>query len=153
MMEILQRLSGQGLFARALRGSMLTAGSYAVTQALRLGSNLILTRLLYPEAFGVMALVSVALVGLAMFSDMGVGPAISASPRGDERDFLDTAFTLNVARGAVLWAATCALAWPMARFYEAPELFQLLPAAGLTLLIAGFNPKRIDTANRHLLLG
>ncbi|GAB1480855.1 hypothetical protein MASR2M74_34380 [Paracoccaceae bacterium] len=153
MMGILQRLSGQGLFARALRGSMLTAGSYAVTQALRLGSNLILTRLLYPEAFGVMALVSVALVGLAMFSDMGVGPAISASPRGDERAFLDTAFTLNVLRGAVLWGATCALAWPMARFYEAPELMQLLPAAGLTLLIAGFNPTRIDTANRHLLLG
>lgn len=153
MMGFLQRLSGQGLFARALRGSMLTAGSYAVTQALRLGSNLILTRLLYPEAFGVMALVSVALVGLAMFSDMGVGPAISASPRGDERDFLNTAYTLNVARGAVLWAATCALAWPMARFYAAPDLLLLLPAAGLTLLIAGFNPTRIDTANRHLLLG
>ena len=152
-MGIIQRLSGQGLFARALRGSMLTAGSYAVTQALRLGSNLILTRLLYPEAFGVMALVSVALVGLAMFSDMGVGPAISASPRGDERDFLDTAYTLNVMRGAVLWAATCALAWPMAQFYQAPELMQLLPAAGLTLLISGFNPTRIDTANRHLLLG
>ena len=132
-MGIIQRLSGQGLFARALRGSVLTAGSYAVTQALRLGSNLILTRLLYPEAFGVMALVSVALVGLAMFSDMGVGPAISASPRGDERDFLDTAYTLNVMRGAVLWAATCALAWPMAQFYQAPELMQLLPAAGLTL--------------------
>ena len=152
-MGIIQRLSGQGLFARALRGSMLTAGSYALTQALRLGSNLILTRLLYPEAFGVMALVSVALVGLAMFSDMGVGPAISASPRGDEREFLDTAYTLNVARGAVLWAATCALAWPMAQLYQAPELMQLLPAAGLTLLIAGFNPTRIDTANRHLLLG
>jgi hypothetical protein len=28
-----------------------------------------------------------------------------------------------------------------------------LPVAGLTLLIAGFNPTRIDTANRHLLLG
>jgi O-antigen/teichoic acid export membrane protein len=32
-------------------------------------------------------------------------------------------------------------------------LLQLLPVAGLTLLIAGFNPTRIDTANRHLLLG
>lgn len=152
-MGIIARLSGQGLFARALRGSMLTAGSYAITQALRLASNLILTRLLFPEAFGVMALVSVALVGLAMFSDMGVGPAISQSPRGDERDFLDTAFTLNAARGAVLWLATCALAWPMAQLYQAPDLTQLLPAAGLTLLISGFNPTRIDTANRHLLLG
>ncbi len=152
-MGIAALLSGQGLFARAFRGSMLTAGSYAVTQALRLVSNLILTRLLFPEAFGIMALVSVALVGLAMFSDLGLGPAISQSPRGDEPDFLNTAWTLNVLRGAVLWAMTCTLAWPMAALYQAPPLTTLLPAAGLTLLIAGFNPTRIDTANRHLLLG
>lgn len=141
------------MFQRALTGSMLTAGSYAVTQALRLVSNLILTRLLFPEAFGVMALVSVVLVGLSMFSDVGIGPAISRHPRGDEPDFLDTAFSFDVVRGVALWLLTCALAWPMAQFYDAPELLQLLPFAGLTLLIAGFNPTRIDTANRHLLLG
>ena len=143
----------KSLFQRALTGSMLTAGSYAVTQALRLVSNLILTRLLFPEAFGVMALVSVVLVGLTMFSDMGIGPAISQNSRGDEPAFLDTAFTFAVVRGLALWLLTCALSWPMAQLYAAPELVQLLPAAGLTLLIAGFNPTRIDTANRHLLLG
>ena len=141
------------LFQRALTGSMLTAGSYAVTQGLRLVSNLILTRLLFPEAFGVMALVSVVLVGLAMFSDMGIGPAISQHENGDDPAFLDTAFSLDVVRGVLLWLLTCVLAWPVAHLYDAPELAQLLPAAGLTLLIAGFNPTRIDTANRHLLLG
>lgn len=146
-------LSGQGLFSRAMRGSVVTAGAYAVSQALRLASNLVLARLLYPEAFGVMALVSVALVGLAMFSDLGLGPAISQSTRGDDPDFLNTAWTLNALRGAALWAMTCLLAWPMAGLYHAPDLMWLLPAAGLTLLISGFNPTRIDTANRHLLLG
>ena len=142
-----------GLFARALTGSVLTAGSYALTQALRLGSNLILTRLLFPEAFGLMALVSVVLVGLAMFSDVGIGPAISQHPKGDEPEFLDTAFSINVARGALLWGLTCVLAWPMAQVYGVPELMGLLPVAGISLLISGFNPTRIDTANRHLLLG
>lgn len=140
------------LFRRALTGSMLTAGSYALTQGLRLVSNLILTRILFPEAFGLMALVSVVLVGLSMFSDMGIGPAISQHPKGDDPAFLDTAFTLDVVRGVALWLLTCAFAWPAAQLYDAPELLQLLPAAGLTLLIAGFNPTRIDTANRHLLL-
>ncbi len=152
-MTVLQRLAGNGLFARAMRGSAITAASYGFAQAMRLGSNLILTRLLFPEAFGMMALVSVFLVGLAMFSDVGIGPAISQSPRGDERAFLDTAWTIQVIRGAGLWLAACALALPVARLYDAPELARLLPAAGLTLLIAGFNPTRIDTANRHLLLG
>lgn len=148
-----QRLAGNGLFARAMRGSAITAASYAFAQAMRLGSNLILTRLLFPEAFGMMALVSVFLVGLAMFSDVGIGPAISQSRRGDERDFLDTAWTIQVIRGVGLWLAASALALPLARLYEAPDLALLLPVAALTLLISGFNPTRIDTANRHLLLG
>ena len=142
-----------GLFARAMRGSAFTAGSYAISQVIRLGANLVLTRLLFPEAFGLMALVSVVLVGLAMFSDMGVGPAISQHPRGDERAFLDTAYSINVARGGLLWLLTCTLAYPVAALYDAPDLRLLLPVAGITLLIAGFNPTRIDTANRHLLLG
>lgn len=141
------------LFNRVMRGSALTAGSYAIAQGLRLVSNLILTRLLFPEAFGLMALVSVFLVGLAMFSDVGIGPAISQSKRGDDVGFLNTAWSIQVLRGGALWLATCAFAWPAAQIYEAPELLALLPAAGLTLLISGFNPTRIDTANRHLLLG
>ncbi|MGL5008826.1 MAG: oligosaccharide flippase family protein, partial [Paracoccaceae bacterium] len=143
----------RGLFGRALRGGALTAGSYAIAQGARLAANLILARLLFPEAFGVMALVNVFLVGLVMFSDVGIGPAISQNARGDARDFLDTAWTVNVVRGLLLWVLSCAIAWPLAQFYEAPMLAQLLPVAGLTLLMAGFNPTRIDTANRHLLLG
>jgi O-antigen/teichoic acid export membrane protein len=97
--------------------------------------------------------VSVVLVGLAMFSDVGIGPAISQSPRGDDRNFLNTAWTINVCRGLILWAATAILAYPAALLYGADELIWLLPVAGATLFIAGFNPTRIDTANRHLLLG
>lgn len=141
------------LFSRVLRGSALTAGSYAITQALRLASNLVLTRLLFPEAFGLMALVSVFLIGLSMFSDVGIGPAISQSRHGDDPEFLDTAWTIQVWRGLLLWLATCLFAWPAAQLYQAPQLLGLLPAAGLTLLIGGFNPTRIDSANRHLLLG
>lgn len=141
-----------GLHRRALGGGVLTAGAYGASQVLRLGSNLILTRLLFPEAFGIMALVTVVLVGLQMFSDAGIGPAISRSPRGDEADFLDTAYTVNVVRGALLWALACALAWPAARFYAVPDLVALVPVAGLSLVLGGFNPTRFDTANRHLIL-
>jgi len=152
-MSILKALSGQALFARALRGSAITALGYVAAQGLRLASNLILARLLFPEAFGLMALVTVVLVGLAMFSDVGIGPAISRSPRGDDPDFLNTAWTMHVIRGVMLWLTACALAWPLAWFYAAPDLRSLLPVAGVSLLIAGFNPTRIETANRHLLLG
>jgi len=48
----------------AIRGSVWTFAGYGISQVIRLGGNLILTRLLFPEAFGVMALVNVFLTGL-----------------------------------------------------------------------------------------
>lgn len=152
-MPLFRALAGQDILARAMRGSAITAAAYALGQGLRLASNLILARLLFPEAFGLMALVAVVLTGLQMLSDTGTAPSIARSTRGDDPDFLDTAWTIQVLRGALLWAMACALAWPLARLYEAPDLTTLLPVAGLSLLVAGLNPTRIDTAQRHLLLG
>ncbi|MCR9125430.1 MAG: oligosaccharide flippase family protein [Rhodobacteraceae bacterium] len=144
---------GGGLIARVLRSVSVVMMGYAGAQALRLASNLILARLLFPEAFGIMALVGVVTIGLAMFSDVGIGPSIAQSPRGDDPGFLNTAWTIQVARGFILWAVACLLASPMAAFYGDPELATYLPIAGASLAVAGFNPTRIETAARHLLLG
>ena len=145
--------AGTGLAARVRRGASWVILGYGAAQALRLASNLILARLLFPEAFGLMALISVVTIGLMLFSDIGLGPAIAQNKRGDDPDFLNTAWTLQVMRGAILFALTVLLAGPAAAFYATPELATWLPIAGLSLLIAGFNPTRIETANRHLLLG
>lgn len=145
-------MRGQGLFERAMRGSAVTAGTFLLAQVLRLASNLILTRLLAPEAFGLMALVSVILIGLALFSDMGIAPSIAQNPRGDDPDYLDTAWTIQVIRGFLLWLAAIALAWPAAWFYGAPELAQIVPVAAFGLLIGGFTPTRVESATRHLML-
>jgi len=153
MPTVLDRFRGGGLFARAGRAAGFAAAGFVTAQALRLASNLVLTRLLFPEAFGLMALVTVVLVGLSMLSDVGIGPAIARHGRGDEADFLDTAWTLQAIRGGLLWLLTVALAWPVAALYAAPDLVLLLPAAGLMLLVNGFLPTRIETAARHLYLG
>ncbi|MBV7395179.1 oligosaccharide flippase family protein [Mameliella sediminis] len=146
-------LDSSSVTARAMRSSLLTLGSFGFAQMVRLGSNLILTRLLFPEAFGLMALVMVFLMGLGQFSDVGVTPAILQSRRGDDQDFLDTAWTIQVIRGFGLWLVACALAWPMAWIYDQPMLTWVLPVSALTLLITGFRPTRMITANRHLMLG
>lgn len=145
--------TGNRLKARVLRSVSLLMMGYGGSQALRLAANLILTRLLFPEAFGLMALVSVVTVGLTMFSDVGTGPSISQNPRGDQPDFLNTAWTIQVIRGLALWALTFLVASPVAGFYGEPDLALYLPIAGVSLAIAGFNPTRIETAHRHLLVG
>ncbi len=50
----------------------MTLGGVGGQQFLRLASNLILTRLMFPEAFGLMALIQTFMVGLQMFSDIGI---------------------------------------------------------------------------------
>lgn len=145
--------SSGSLTARIIRGAALSIGGFGISQVLRLASNLVLTRLLFPEAFGLMGLVTVFLVGLQMISDVGIGPAISQSPRGDNPDFLNTAWTLQILRGVLLFLVGCALAQPASVFYAQPALAGILVLASGQLLIAGFMPTRRDTANRHLRLG
>ncbi|WP_037938395.1 oligosaccharide flippase family protein [Sulfitobacter geojensis] len=144
---------GTTLLARAARGSTWTALTFVISQGARFLSNLILARLLFPESFGIMALVTMMLIGLTLISDMGIAQSIMQSKRGDDPDFLDTAWTLQIMRGAVLWIAACALALPAAAFYEQPVIALMLPLAAISLLLAAFEPIRVETANRHLLIG
>lgn len=145
--------SGEDLAARALRGSAFTIMGFGTAQALRFAGNLILTRLLFPEAFGMMALVSVIITGLVMLSDTGIASSVSQHRQGDDAAFLDTAWTIQILRGGVLWLGSLALSVPAARLYDAPELAHLIPLAGVALLISGFAPTKALTVERHLMLG
>ncbi|MFV0359680.1 oligosaccharide flippase family protein [Tropicimonas sp.] len=138
---------------RVKRATLWTFLGFGGSQALRFASNLILTRLLFPEAFGLMALVQAFLVGLALFSDTGVRSSIIQNARGDDPDFLNTAWTVQIIRGAILWLGAVALAGPAAHFYGEPSLAHILPVSGLILLIQGFTPTAVHTADRHLHVG
>jgi O-antigen/teichoic acid export membrane protein len=97
---------------RAVGGSVWTLVGFGTSNALRLVSNVLLARLLFPEAFGLMAMVHVFIQGLWLFTDIGVGPAIVQSKRGDDRDYLDTAWTIQALRGMALTLVSFAIAWP-----------------------------------------
>ncbi|WP_421656443.1 oligosaccharide flippase family protein [Leptothermofonsia sp. ETS-13] len=137
----------------AIRGTLWTFVGYGAGRILSFGSQLVLTRLLAPEVFGLMALVNTFLIGLQLFSDVGIGPSIIQNDRGDEPEFLNTAWTIQVIRGVALWLCACIGAWPFAQFYEQPELFALIIVSGLSAVISGFNSTSLFTANRQLTLG
>ena len=143
-------VSGQGTQSRAIRGSLWTVAGFGGGQILRLGANLILTRLLAPEAFGLMALINVFLIGLEMLSDIGVHAAIIHNKRGDDPEFLCTAWTIGVIRGVLLWMAACLIAWPAAIFYNEPRLMLMIPVSGLIVLITGFQTTAMAQHNRHM---
>jgi O-antigen/teichoic acid export membrane protein len=139
--------------ARLVRGSLWALVGHGGSQALRLAGNLVLWRLLYAEAFGLMAIVNVFMQGLAMFSDVGIGPSIIQNQRGDEARYLDTAWTIQAMRGFGLFLVAVVAAVPVARFYGQPELASLIPVVALGSILAGFNSTKLFTATRQIALG
>ena len=137
----------------AIRGTVWTLIGYGLSKGIRLGANLILTRLLVPEMFGLMALVNVFIMGLTLFSDIGIGPSIIQHKRGDEPNFLNTAWTLQVIRGWGLWFCCLLIAWPMAQFYDEQQLIWLIPIVGFSTVINGFNSTSLFTLKRKINLG
>lgn len=138
---------------RAVRSGAYTLVGYVGLQGLKLGGNIVLTRLLPREAFGLMAIVNTVLMGFGLFSDLGIAPSIVQNPRGDEPAFLNTAWTIQLFRGVTLFVLASIVALPIARYYELPELAPLISASALMGLIGGLSSTKIETAERHLKLG
>ena len=144
---------GKSLRKVLLSASTWTVGAHFFNRFLHLGSNLLTTRLLFPEAFGLMAIVNSLIVGLKLLSDVGVGASIIRDERGADSDFLETAWTIQFLRGIALWICAVLLAWPLALLYEEPSLFPLITAASFSVVIAGLNSTVLFSWNRELKLG
>lgn len=101
----------------------------------RMVGSLILTRVLFPEAFGLMATATVFLTMVQLFSDTGIHTAIIQNPRGADPEFLNTAWIIKLGRGVILFLIVCACAIPFARFYNQPELKNILYVIAFSPLI------------------
>lgn len=140
----------RSLKSRAIRGVLWSLAADGGSQVIRLISTIVLTRLLVPEMFGVMVVVNLVQQGLTMFSDVGIQPAIVQHKRGDDRTFLDTAWTIQALRGCGLWLTSCLLAWPVSLYGKQPELLYILPVVGVNSLVDGFLSTKVFTCDRHM---
>jgi O-antigen/teichoic acid export membrane protein len=137
----------------AVRGSAWTFIGYGAGQVLRLASTLILAhRLLAPGAFGLMALVTVFMSGLDVLSDLGIGMDVVQHARGDEPVFLDTAFSMQLIRGLVLWIVAIGVALPFASFYHQPQVRLLAIVGAFSIAIRGTASSSLWTMTRHVQL-
>ena len=140
----------KNLKRRTVSGSAWTMGGYVVTNVLRFVTNLILVRLVLQSDFGTAAALASILQGLQMFSDVGIGPLVVQNPKGVTEPFLRTAFTLQFFRGIVLMAIACALAWPLAWFYDIRELLWLIPITTLSAFFEGCRSTAFYRLHRRL---
>lgn len=146
---------------RIVHASVWTIGGHASSQALRLISNLLMTRLLMPEAFGIMAIANTFIIGLALFSDVGLGQSVVRSKRSEEATFTNTVWTMQVARGLLICLVALGLALALGAaahgevfandsVYSRPELPWILALLSLSPAIAGLESTKMALAGRAL---
>jgi O-antigen/teichoic acid export membrane protein len=150
-----------GLKDRILRAGSWTILAYGATLVLRLGNSLILTRLLVPEVFGLIAIVATVAVMVTLLSDIGLRQAIVHSKHGDDPRMLDTAWTMQIIRGGLIWVICClgalslysaqqAGALAAGSVYASPQLPLLLALGTLSAVIEGFHSTKRFTADRRI---
>lgn len=136
----------------AIIGFLWTFFGVAGGHVIRLGSNLILTRLLFPEMFGVMAVVNAIVTGVIMFSDIGLREGVLHSPRAGQAAFMNTAWTMQIIRGCLIYAVIAACAYPLEAFYGIDNLAHFLMVAALSSLALSFMPTKIIMQEKKLSL-
>ena len=146
---------------RIIHASIWTFGGHFFSQGIRLFSNLIMTRLLVPEMFGLMAIVNVLLYGLVLITDVGLRQNIIQSTRAHEINFLNTVWTFQIARGFLMWAVSLLMSvglyfaqhfnWLAANtVYADPLLPFIIPVATFALVFSAFEPTWTSLASRDL---
>jgi O-antigen/teichoic acid export membrane protein len=107
--------------ARNETGPMLLV--YTVgTLILRLAGNVFLTRLLAPEAFGIMGVITSVMMVLTMLSDFGFASFIIRHEKGDDPKFLDVIWTIRLAQSLVQAVVMAAGALPIALLLHKPSM-------------------------------
>lgn len=112
--------------------------------------SIVLARLLAPEDYGVIALVTVFTSILQVFVDSGLGTALVQKKNADEVDF-SSVFYFNVLVCLTLYAGMFVAAPAIAKFYDNPIYIPLVRVLSLTLVISGLKNIQQAYVYRHMI--
>ncbi len=145
-----QKQNSRHIEKRALKGVSYVIVAYGISTGLRLISSMVLSRLFLPAYFGVMALTTTIIVGLYLLSHLGLEDGVIQHARGEEANFLFTAWTLQVIRGAALFLITIPLSFPVAAIYHEHLLIAMLPVLGFSCVIGSFSSPSLLVMARQM---
>lgn len=158
-----QQQSNQSFRDRVIGASVWSLGGHFSSQLIRLASNLIMTRLLVPEMFGIMAIANSIVIGVTLFSDMGLRQNIIQHKKGGTPEFLNTAWSLSIIRGIFIFFIIQLLALGL-YFLQLTQVFSddsvygssylplILSFLALSAIFSGFQSTNLAKANRDLYL-
>jgi O-antigen/teichoic acid export membrane protein len=126
----------QDLKQRSIRGGLARSCAQAVSLLLRVGSLMVLARILDPKDFGFVNMVTALTGVLTWFRDFGLSSAAIQRLTITEEQ-ISTLFWINVVVGGVLALVVVATAPAIAAFYSEPQLFGVTAVLGVAFLFNG----------------
>lgn len=148
---------------RILRSGAWRMAGHGVGQFVRLAGNLVMTRLLAPEDFALMAVATAIQTGLIMATDVGINLNVVRSAAGEDPRFLRTAWTLRLLIHGAIAVALClvgaALGFGAATvgfgdtIYADPRLPWVVAAISIALLLRGASSMTLALGERRMVMG
>lgn len=143
-------LGGHGMKSHVFRGGTWLGIGSVCEQLFRLGRNVVLTRLLVPEAFGVMAIIYSASYVVDSLAQIGMKEAIIQNPYGHESSYVNSAWWLGFLRGIGIYAVMFLVSPWVGRFYRHTELGPLMRIALLGIVFTGLQSPQSYVALKEM---
>lgn len=115
----------------------------------RLVTAIVLARLMDPLIFGLAALVLTVNELIRVFNRNGIGAKIVQCRDEELDDITNTAYRLNFVFCIALFVIQCLLAYPLADFYDTPELVGMLQVLSVTYLLMPFGMVQASLVQRE----
>lgn len=138
--------------SHSMNSSFWVAFGMLSSQLIRLSSNLVLTRLLLPEYFGIMAIVNSVLAFFTLMTDIGLVPNVINSKRDKEPEFMQTIWSLQVVMAALVSVLVILAAYPVSLFYAEPLLLPILILVAISSFFAGMNSVALLLERKYIRL-
>lgn len=137
------------LVGRSLRGGAITFGAQALKVVVQFGTVILLSRLLEPRAFGLLAMVAVIAEILDQLKDFGLSMA-TIQKADISHEQVSALFWINTALGLALALGLIAAAPLIASLYGQPELTGIARWLGLGFLVSGLTTQHWALLRRQM---
>jgi len=161
--KLKSQFRGDSLKARCARSGLILGVGAFFAKFLGFASKMILTRLLAPEAMGLMVLILSMTQLFSVLTEVGIKQSVIQNKKGAQAEYLNMAWWFQSLRGIGLYAVAFIVApWICQFYFDKPEILALhsnaeivmmVRVAFLAYLFGGFASPRIHVLEREFKFG
>jgi O-antigen/teichoic acid export membrane protein len=145
-----QLLYSSSLKAKTARGSIWLGFGMTIEHGTRFFRNMILTRILVPEAFGLMAIVLAITSVFESFTQVGIGQSIIQNPDSESKTYLNGAWWFSFLRGLCIFIISFIFAPYIANFYHNSQLTVLFRISCISMFFNGLISGNLFIAQKNM---